>query len=204
MAIPENVFFRPFCGQKSAVLCSMVVNLSTVGSSCGAPSAGYVARLYLLCVDDVMYITEPDETLQVKIWPKPDAALYEMPLKPLTCTYSEVGNDDNAGGAYKISLGTVYAGATNGGIVRWAEAQRQKRYVAMFLTTTGETLLAGDIEHGMRVVVTRGAAQQNTVGVSISGMQPHRLYALQAIDPAVLFAEVGFDDDDYSSTHYFI
>jgi len=174
-----------------------------VGSNCGAPSSGYLTDLYVLALEDILYTQEPPtDSETASIWPTNTATVFRLPLRVKTATYSENSQEAEGGLSYAVNLSTFYHAVNNAQITDWAQEQGQKRFVALFRTTTGDFFLAGDQEHGLKLNVARSATEKHLISLSLTGSVPHRLWRLESVDPTVLFDIVDFSPADFSSTDF--
>lgn len=177
--------------------------LEVVGSNCGAPSSGYLTDLYLLALEDILYTQEPPTGSETaSIWPINTATVFRLPLRVKTATYSENSQEAEGGLSYAVNLSTFYHAINNAEVTDWAQEQGQKRFVALFRTTTGDFFLAGDHGHGLRLSVARNTTERHLISITLSGTIPHRLWRLESVDPTVLFDIVDFSPADFSSTDF--
>lgn len=179
----------------------MLVTASPIGTTCGAPSTGYVVQLYLLDAQDVEYIYEPtgDDMMCGGIVVTPGSKLVELPIKYKTCTYQEGQNTNNDGLGFQVTIGLSYSAPSNVDVMGWANANKKRRWVAIFKTATGEVLLAGDAKNGLRLNMGRSGQERGVLGIGLSGVFWHSMWMLPTIDLEELFGGPRFVSTGFSS-----
>jgi hypothetical protein len=182
----------------------MLVTASTIGTACGAPSTGFVIQLYLLDARDVESVYEPadGELLCGGIVVRNGAPLVELPLRYRSGTYQESQNTSNDGLGFNVTLSLSYPAVNNPSVVAWANANKKRRWVAIFKTVTGEVLLAGDPENGLRLSIGRNGQERGMIGLSLNGSFWHTMWLLPTIDLEELFGGPKFVSSGFSSGFY--
>jgi hypothetical protein len=174
----------------------MLVSKTVIGSSCGIPSSGYVAQLFLLAIDDLLYLDEPaDDLLCMQVLAKEGANLIELPLRPKNATYSETPVTNADGISYNVQLLLSYPTPQNHQVIEWANANRRRRWAALFQTVTGENLIAAELKNGLQLNISRSGF----IGISLTGKFSHPLWKLSTIDMNVIFSGPTFTATDYTT-----
>ena len=182
----------------------MLVTQNTIGTTCGAPSTGFIAQLFLLAVDDLLFLAEPtDGLLCQQILTKTGANLVELAIRPKNATYEEKPITSNEGVGYSVSLQLSYPSVNNNGIILWANANRRRRWVALFKTTTGDNLIAGEVGNGLRINIVRVSQNQSIIGLSFNGLFSHPFWQLPTLDPNLLFSGPTFTSTDFTTDFEF-
>lgn len=174
----------------------MLVTQTQIGSICGVPSSGYVAQLFLLAADDLLYLAEPTaDLLCMQVLAKVGAELIELPLRPKSCTYTETTGTNADGTVYNVQLQLNYPTNQNQNIITWANANRRRRWVALLKTANGENLIVGEVDNGLRLSIGRGSF----IGIGLSGQFSHPLWQLPTIDMNSIFSGATFTATDFTT-----
>lgn len=171
----------------------MLVTKKQIGSSAGVPTSGYVGRLFLLPVDQVIYIAEPSGTDSVcmQVATMEGAELLELSVRPKNCTFAE----SISGDSYNVTIQLSYPTNSNEGVFEWVAANENRRWVAIFQVVNGRSLIAGEVGNGLRLV----SNYSTFLNLSFSGQFTHQVWQLPTVDPAVLFSGSTFDSIDFNS-----
>lgn len=180
-------------GEKGRYFRGMLVTKKQIGSNAGIPTTGYVSQLFLLPVDSVLLIAEPTaplfQCLQIAV--KDDTEIIELPIRPKNCTFAE----STSGNGYNVTIQLSYPANSNEGIFEWASDNENRRWVAIFQTVNGRSLIAGEVGNGLRLVGNYSAF----INLSFSGQFTHQVWPLPTVEPAVLFSGPTFQSTDFNS-----
>lgn len=176
----------------------MLVSKIVVGNSCGIPTSGYVGQLFLLAIDDLLYVDEPaDDLLCMQVLAKEGAKLIELPLRPKNCTYTETPVTSGDGTAYNLQLQLSYPANQNHGVIEWASANRRRRWAALFQTVNGENLIAAELNNGLQLNISRSGF----IGISLNGRFSHPLWKLPTMNMNAIFSGATFMATEFTTDY---
>ncbi len=115
----------------------MIVQLSAIGTHCGAPSTGYLVRLLLIRMDEIA-VGLIEATASVSL--AGAAKVYEFPLRTKTTALTERPSSSANGDSYSQQLSLSYLAVNNTELAEWADEQGLKRWVAHLSNHNGGCL----------------------------------------------------------------
>lgn len=184
-----------------ALQTGMAIQEQQIGTVDGQTGrVGYVARLKLLPLPDVLAILGPDRFMAGQapmtvstggIVVSRSARLNELRMDSTQATFAEVATTDANGVAYALSIqGRAVATAD---LVAWLDRNQGRRWVALWIDLTGQPYIAGDEERGLLLQYQRNLTERNTIQFTLTGRAVHPAWYLQSFLTADLFPDAAFD-----------
>ena len=155
-------------------------------------NAGYLVRVLLVPTTDVDYVLTPDENLLIPAWGiglKPGARIFEILCRPQTATLVDSYQGD---GAYQGEV-SIPVLTEDDALTRWVARYEKHRWLTLAQDTLGRCYCLGRPDNGGRLAWGRQVTARNVQSLTIRTTMLHPAAQLTTLDPAVLFAEHGFD-----------
>lgn len=155
-------------------------------------NAGYLKQVLLVPTTDVDYVLTPDENLLIPefgIGLKPGARITLIRCKPQSATLADSMQGE---GAYQGEV-TIPVLTEDPELTRWAVAHAKYRWLTLAQDTVGRCYCLGSADNGGRLAWGRQVANRNVQSLTIRHTMLHPAAELTTLDPAVLFADHGFD-----------
>lgn len=183
----------------------MEANIVITGASGNETNSGFVHELILLDVTDVEYFNDPDmeadpaypftiknEGIGVKV----SAMLYKMKFRTKACSFSEMQSLVPEGQNFQLSITWDFP-KNKEDIISFVWKNKHKRWMAIFKDTNGTCYVAGDMENGLFLTMSRSISSQNMISMQLSGRTWHPTWLIETMDV------IGFADAQFSSAFSF-
>ncbi|MGV3560761.1 hypothetical protein [Larkinella arboricola] len=179
----------------------MIIQEQRLGGWQQQPNAGYVARLKLLYIDDVVRLAGPD---QLPVPGRPltvsamgldvatQALVTELVFPPRTCTFSESSSLQGGQVQYALSIQTSIP-APGEALLTWLDQQAERRFLALWVGHNGSYYVAGQPDNGLWLMTGRSLNERDSLSLTIQGLATHPVWYLESYDNPTLFPDVDFD-----------
>lgn len=180
----------------------MRIQEQRVGQIDGIPTAGFVARLKLLAIDDVLDVVDPERlpvvgkpmtVSQVGLDVKDNAVLTELVMPSQQASFKETSENDLNGTNYRLSIDATLP--TRPDLMAWLRKHEGRRWLAMWIDLTGQAYVGGSPGTGLILQYQRDLAERNQVKLSLSGRSLHPIWYLETFNPILLFDPADFSID---------
>ncbi|MFN8347454.1 MAG: hypothetical protein U0X91_20795 [Spirosomataceae bacterium] len=188
----------------------MLVTISNLGNP-KQSNIGWVRRLYVLCAEAVKVydpIRYPERTFTAAntlttgdIMPVDMPVLYGIQFPKRGCTMEQKQVETEGGIVYDV---TIQAELTTHApdFFLFLRKNQEKELVALAEDQNGTCYLIGNEEHGLRAEAGGKIADINSSAFQLTGRFAYPVFYLSTLEPAVLFAELGFEPSHYTTTEY--
>ncbi|OZI08248.1 hypothetical protein BWI93_10295 [Siphonobacter sp. BAB-5385] len=152
-----------------------------VGGWLGKPAPGFLARLILVDIRDVVRIDLPTTPLpnytlkSNAILYKPGTLFHLIRFPSKECTLTEEQDETGDGMLYTPALSAKVPRNTPD-LAAWIATHQGKRWLAMWKERSGLMGVAGEIGNGLALSVSRSITDQNTTLLSLAGQYTHPYY----------------------------
>lgn len=177
----------------------MLVSKIVIGTSCGVPTSGYVAQLFLIDVAAVTMIAASNlECTKVEV--EEISNLYEIKLLPKNCVYNESNFEDGDGNGFQVSFGFGQKDS-NPGLYDWLWANQNRRWIALFEGVNGGKYIVGEVRNGLQATFSKADGR---IGIALKGRLSLPALKVESLDPDVLFLQSEFVPTDFLENDFII
>jgi|GEM_PF-4143748 len=179
----------------------MTVTEQRFGGVQGVANAGYVRSVWLLrCVDvlavlDPSLLPVPNQPMTVSaggLLVAVDALVTKLLPPTRTARWQQTDVLDRAGKTYSLSL-TLSLPRPSAALTEYLYRHQAVRWVAFWLDGNGQGWVGGEPDNGLRLTMTQSQAEQNVLGLTLTGKSAHPAWRLETTDLATLFPDAAFD-----------
>ncbi len=187
----------------------MRIQEQRIGQIDGIVTVGFVARLKLLDIEDLLDIVDPDRLpvegkpmtiSQVGLDIKDDAILTELVMPSQQATFKEGSVSDLNGISYQLVIDATLP--TRPDLLNWLRLNQGRRWLAIWIDLTGQPYVAGGPGNGLVLNYQRSLTDRNQLRLTLSGRSVHPTWYLESFNTATLFDQSDFSLDfnfDYDS-----